>query len=168
MNQWMEPATPPEAVFRSSRFEEGFSMTIGMRRFGLILPLVAGLALAGAGQAAAAKCGNTSAGFNQWVEQMKKEAAARGFSRRTINETLGSVSYRTRTIKADRGQHSFKLSLDQFMAKRGANAIVSKGRRLKQQNQSLFASIERRYGVPPGVLLAIWGMETGFGGYMGN
>jgi len=143
-------------------------MTIGMRRFALVLPLAAGLAVTGALDATAAKCGNTSAGFNNWVQQMKQEAARKGFNQRTINETLGNVSYRTRTIRADRGQHSFKLTLDQFMAKRGANAIVSKGRRLKKQNQSLFASIERRYGVPPGPLLAIWGMETGFGGFMGN
>jgi lytic murein transglycosylase len=143
-------------------------MTIELRRFALVLPLAAGLAVTGALDATAAKCGNTSAGFNNWVQQMKQEAARKGFNQRTINETLGNVSYKTRTIRADRGQHSFKLTLDQFMAKRGANAIVSKGRRLKQQNQSLFASIERRYGVPPGPLLAIWGMETGFGGFMGN
>jgi membrane-bound lytic murein transglycosylase B len=54
------------------------------------------------------------------------------------------------------------------MAKRGAPAIVARGRVLKRSNAALFASIERRYGVPPGPLLAIWGMETGFGNITGN
>lgn len=121
-----------------------------------------------AAPALAAQCGNTSAGFSQWVAQTKKEAAARGFNQRTINATLGNVSYSTRTISLDRNQRSFKLSLNQFMQKRGANAIVSKGKRLKKQHQQLFNSLERQYGVPPGVILAIWGMETGFGGFMGN
>ena len=44
----------------------------------------------------------------------------------------------------------------------------SRGRSLKQSQGALFASIERRYGVPPGPLLAIWGMETGFGSQRGN
>ena len=139
-----------------------------IEKVAMAIGLAAVIGVGGAQQSLAAKCGNNAAGFNAWVEQTKREAAAKGFSQSTINETLGNVSYRTKTIRLDRNQSSFKLSLDQFMAKRGANAIVAKGRRLKQQNQSLFNSIERKYGVPPGVLLAIWGMETGFGGYMGN
>src|SRR5688572_32265330 len=50
-----------------------------------------------------------------------------------------------------------RLSLDQFLAKRGGAAIVARGRTLKQTHAALFASIEQRYGVPPGPLLAIWG-----------
>src|SRR5215204_4535316 len=61
------------------------------------------------------------------------------------------------TIAADRGQRSFRLSLDEFLAKRGASTIVARGRTLKQ-----------RHGVPPGPLLAIWGMETAFGSQRGN
>src|SRR2546421_8508790 len=72
------------------------------------------------------------------------------------------------TINADRGQRSFNLSLDQFLAKRGGPAIVSRGRSLKQSQGALFASIQQRYGVPPGPLIAIWGMETAFGRERGN
>ena len=45
---------------------------------------------------------------------------------------------------------------------------MSRGRALKQSNAALFASIQQRYGVPPGPLLAIWGMETAFGSQRGN
>lgn len=135
---------------------------------GLALCVGAMTLLAASPPAHAAKCGNTSAGFNKWVEATKKEAARKGYSQRTINATLGNVSYRKNTIRLDRSQSSFKLSLKQFMQKRGANAIVSRGKKLKRQNSKLFANIERKYGVPPGVLLAIWGMETGFGGFIGK
>ena len=67
-----------------------------------------------------------------------------------------------------RSQRSFGLSLDQFLAKRGASTIVARGRSLKQSHAALFASIQQRYGVPPGPLIAIWGMETGFGSQRGN
>jgi membrane-bound lytic murein transglycosylase B len=78
------------------------------------------------------------------------------------------TNYASATIAADRGQRSFGLSLDQFLAKRGASAIVARGRGLKQSQAALFASIQQRYGVPPGPLIAIWGMETGFGSQRGN
>src|SRR5690606_28971316 len=63
---------------------------------------------------------------------------------------------------------AFSGSVESFMQRRGAATIISKGRSLKKTNAALFNQIERTYGVPPGVLLAIWGMETGFGSYMGK
>ncbi|WP_375454165.1 lytic transglycosylase domain-containing protein [uncultured Methylobacterium sp.] len=119
-----------------------------------------------AGRADAAQCGNTAAGFEAWKSQFSEEARGRA-SAASLSALIGTA-YSTQTISADRGQRSFKLSLDQFLAKRGATTIVSRGRGLKRQNAALFASIEQRYGVPPGPLLAIWGMETGFGAVRGN
>jgi lytic murein transglycosylase len=120
-----------------------------------------------AGSAAAAPCGNNSAGFERWKQAFANEAQANGVGQRGI-AALMNTSYSAGTIRADRGQKSFKLSLDSFMAKRGGPAIASKGKSLKRSNAALFNAIEKRYGVPPGPLLAIWGMETGFGGFMGN
>lgn len=120
-----------------------------------------------AGSALAAQCGNGPGGFESWKAQTMQEAAARGASSRAI-DALSRTSYASKTIAADRGQKSFKLSLDGFMKKRGANAIVSRGKSVKQQQAGLLAAIERQYGVPPGPLLAIWGMETGYGGFLGN
>jgi lytic murein transglycosylase len=119
------------------------------------------------GSAEAAPCGNTGAGFEAWKPVFANEARARGVGPKAI-AALMNATYSTGTIRADRGQHSFKLSLDAFMAKRGAPAIAAKGRSLKAANAALFAGIEKRYGVPPGPLVTIWGMETGFGTFMGN
>lgn len=120
-----------------------------------------------AAPALAAPCGNTAAGFEKWKRTFAREAKARGIGQRGI-KALMSTRYSYGTIKADRGQKSFKLSLDQFMKKRGAAAIASQGKRFKRSNAALFAAIERKYGVPPGPIIAIWGMETGFGRYMGK
>lgn len=117
--------------------------------------------------AQAAQCGNTAAGYPAWVQQFKQEAAGQGIGRQALN-ALDGTTYATKTIYADRNQKSFKLSLDDFMKKRGAQTIVKRGKVLKQQNAALFAGIEKRYGVPAGPLIAIWGMETGFGAFMGN
>ena len=118
-------------------------------------------------QAQAAPCGSGPGGYETWKQQFAAEAHAKGVGGTGVS-ALMATNYAGATIAADRSLHSFKLSLNQFMVKRGAAAIVARGRAMKQRNAALFASIEQRYGVPPGPLLAIWGMETGFGSQRGN
>ena len=130
-----------------------------------VISFTALIMLAGAAQAAT--CGSTGAGFEKWKTAFAAEAKANDVKPKAI-AALMATSYSKGTIRADRGQHSFKLSLNAFMAKRGAAGIIARGRSLKKSNAPLFASLEERYGVPPGPLLAIWGMETGFGGFTGN
>jgi membrane-bound lytic murein transglycosylase B len=117
--------------------------------------------------AQAAQCGSGPGGFEAWKQAFAGEARGNGIGAAGI-AALMQTNYASATIAADRSLHSFKLSLDQFLAKRGAPAIVARGRAMKQSNAALFASIEQRYGVPPGPLIAIWGMETGFGSQRGN
>ena len=141
-------------------------MTNGRRFKTVIMTALAALALT-AGGAQAAQCGNGPGGFDAWKRQFADEARARGVSASAIS-ALMATHYNNATIAADRGQRGFRLSLEQFMAKRGAGAIVAGGRARKQSDAALFASLEQRYGVPPGPLLAIWGMETAFGAQRGN
>ena len=129
--------------------------------------LVAALLVLSGGPANAAPCGNTSAGFEAWKRAFAGEAQGRGVGPQAIAALMGTT-YSVGTIRADRGQKSFKLSLDQFMAKRGGPAIAAQGKGRKSANAALFASLEKRYGVPAGPLIAIWGMETAFGSFMGN
>ena len=95
------------------------------------------------GEASAAQCGSTAAGFEAWKRQFAGEAQARGVSASAI-AALMATNYSTATIAADRGQRSFSLSLNQFLAKRGGSTIVARGRALKQSNAALFTSIQQR------------------------
>ena len=117
---------------------------------------------------AAAQCGNDSSGFSNWVQAFKPQAVAQGIPPQVVEQAFANISYNRDTIRADRGQKSFKLSFDQFMEKRGGATIIARGKKMKSTHAQLLASIERRYGVPAGPLLAIWGMETGFGSFLGN
>lgn len=128
--------------------------------------LLAAVLALGAG-AAGASCGDDARGFDAWKAAVRAEAVAAGIGPRGLS-ALDATRYADRTIAADRGQRSFRLSLEAFMERRGANAIVAEGRRRKAENAALLAAIEARYGVPPGVLMAIWGMETAFGRFMGD
>jgi lytic murein transglycosylase len=146
----------------------GYQKAENGMRHGKFMGVVAALAVMVGGTAAeAAKCSSTGGNFERWKQSFAAEAKENGVKPRAL-AALMDTTYSTATIRADRGQKSFKLSLSAFMAKRGAPTIVARGRSLKKSNAALFAAIEKRYGVPPGPLLAIWGMETAFGNVTGN
>jgi lytic murein transglycosylase len=113
-------------------------------------------------------CSNDANGFNQWRDAFVKMALTRGISQATLNRTLYAITYDTKVISLDRDQKHFRLSLDEFMKKRGADYVVYKGIQVKAQNRQLLQRIQKRYGVQPGILLAIWGMESSFGRYTGK
>jgi membrane-bound lytic murein transglycosylase B len=141
-------------------------MIRGGRFFAVMLVTMAVVVSTG-GQAGAAQCGNGPGAFETWKREFGDEARAKGIGGTAV-AALMQANYASATIAADRSQRSFGLSLDQFLAKRGASSIIARGRSLKQSQSALFASIQQRYGVPPGPLIAIWGMETGFGSQRGN
>ncbi|WP_323784669.1 lytic murein transglycosylase [Thalassovita sp.] len=130
----------------------------------LVFALLTGLYAA---PALSAPCGNTAAGFTAWKTAFAAEARAAGVRQQGL-AALQGAQYATKTIWADRNQKSFKYSLEKFMQVRGADTIVALGRKRKARNPAFYASLEKRYGVPAGVLLAIHGMETAFGNFMGD
>ncbi len=115
----------------------------------------------------AAQCGNNGGGFEAWKNAFASEAKRAGVGKRGL-QALAGARYATKTIAADRNQKSFKYSLDKFMKVRGAQTIIAQGRKRKAKNANFYAALERQYGVPAGVVIAIHGMETGFGGFMGD
>ncbi|MCU0900767.1 MAG: lytic transglycosylase domain-containing protein [Cypionkella sp.] len=130
------------------------------------ISLALGLAVLATG-AQAAICSDTGGQYEAWKSQFAAEAQAEGVGERGLAALMGT-SYSKATISADRNQKSFRYSLEKFMQVRGSDTIVRQGKSRKAKNAQLYAALEQRYGVPAGVLLAIHGMETAFGGFMGD
>ncbi|MEO0379352.1 MAG: lytic murein transglycosylase [Pseudomonadota bacterium] len=128
---------------------------------------VLGLAIGFSATAASAECGNTSSGFEAWKSGFATQAKRAGVKARGL-DALAQARYANGTIAADRNQKSFRYSLSKFMAVRGADTIVAQGRKRKARSPEFYAALERQYGVPAGVIIAIHGMETAFGGFMGD
>ncbi len=131
--------------------------------------LAAALFALSAAPAVAAPCGNDSSGFAAWLSAFKDEAAASGVSRAVIERALGDVRYDPRVIGRDRGQgHVFKKSFEDFSARLVTPKRVSRGKALMRRHAALLAKIEQQYGVPGAVVVAIWGLETGYGADTGR
>jgi lytic murein transglycosylase len=125
--------------------------------------LVAGLLIAAPGLAAAQSCGNGPEGFGHWLENAKAQAAKQGISRGAIDSALAGVSYDTTVIRLDRNQHSFKLSFEQFYARRVGTALVRRAKERLARHRAVFDRVEQQFGVPREIIVAIWGLETNFG-----
>jgi lytic murein transglycosylase len=130
--------------------------------------LAAVLAILIAGPADAARCGRGPDGFEDWLEGFKQEAAAAGVSRSVIESALAGVAYDHDVISHDRGQRAFGESFSTFAARHISAYAVKKGRNLLRRYAEPLDTIEQRYGVPGPVLVAIWGLETGFGSSTGK
>lgn len=130
-----------------------------------MLAVAGAMLAAAAGAAQAAKCGNDGKGFAAWLEDYRASAEARGMDTGPLN----GIKYDTGVIKIDRTQHkAFQGTLEEFLARRAPASYVAKAKTLWKNNAALFRKIESRFGVQPEVILAIWGMETGFGANSGN
>ncbi len=121
-----------------------------------------------ASSAHAASCGSGGGGFSSWLEQFKRQAIAQGVSTGTVSSALGGVTYDPKVIRLDRSQRSFKLSFEQFYARRVSSSLIGRGRRYMSQHRELLDRMEKRFGVPAGVVIAIWGLETNYGSDRGG
>jgi len=130
----------------------------------MMVCLAATLAAAAGPARAAAPCGGD---FNTWLAGLKQEAAADGISQRTIQSALAGVTYDPAIIARDHAQGVFKQSFEQFSG-RMVPPRLARARNKMLQYGSLLSRIEEQYGVPGGVIVAIWGLETDFGADTGH
>lgn len=126
----------------------------------MLLSLCAMLAVV---PAQAASCGKSAGGFSSWLQDFKGRARAGGISQKTIDRAFAGVTYDRKVIRRDRSQRSFKLSFNQFYKRRVGSYLMKKARGKLRTHARLLAGIEKRYGVPPEILVSIWGLETNFG-----
>lgn len=110
-------------------------------------------------------CGGS---FNGFVNDLKKEARALGYSRGLVNDFFASVSKDQKTLDADRAQGVFQKPFLEFSQRLISSNRLNTGKSKGQEYARVFDRIERDYGVSRGVLLAFWAFETDFGGFQGN
>ena len=91
-----------------------------------------------------------------------------GISRQAIEASLADVSYDESVIEHDRGQGAFHQDFVKFSARRVTPYRVKKGHSMLIAYGEILDQIERRYGVPAPVLVAIWGLESEFGAGTGS
>lgn len=121
--------------------------------------LAAGLATAPLPTANAAAPGD----FTAFVTGMKREARAAGIPAAVLDRAFAGVRANPRVIELDRHQPEFTLTWDQYRSRIVSDARIARGRQLLAQHRPLLDRVRARYGVPPGIIVGIWGLESNFG-----
>jgi len=115
----------------------------------------------------AAKCGGDFDGF---LSQMAQDARAAGVSQGTIDQAFAGVTQDQSVLAFDRRQRgTFNKTFEQYVATRVGPQRINAGKAMLLRHGSLLSRIERQFGVPAEILVAIWGLESDFGkGDMGK
>ena len=119
----------------------------------------------GASPALAQSCGGS---FRNFVDGLKNEAVERGHEPATVDRFFANARKDAAVLKADRAQGVFQLPFVDFSRRLISQNRINKGRAMGQKYASIFAKIEKDYGVSRGVLLAFWAFETDYGTFQGD
>jgi lytic murein transglycosylase len=120
----------------------------------------AAVAISLSAPAFAATCGEGN--FDQFIAEFRKEAAAKGVSKRAL-AALDGLTPDEKVLASDRRQHVFKQTFEEFSARMISRDRMVKASRHIQTHAATFKRAEQQFGVPASVILAIWGLETDYG-----
>jgi lytic murein transglycosylase len=129
------------------------------------LPLMIAFLAALGSASAAAECGGDFGGF---VAGLKSEGAGTGASAAQIDAFFDGVRQDQKVLKADRSQGVFKKTFLEFSKSMISGNRISNGAANRKKYKGTFQRIASEYGVPPGVLLAFWALETDYGAVQGD
>jgi len=101
--------------------------------------------------------------FDQWIAAFRDKAVARGVADDTYTSVMNSIAPDTTGLDAIHNQPEFTQALWQYLNRVTSDWRVSAGKGKAKEYASLFARIEKDYGVTPNIMLGIWGIESAFG-----
>jgi hypothetical protein len=105
--------------------------------------------------------------FEEWLQELIAEAHSRGYSDELIDATLSGLTPIPRVVERDSSQAEFTITLDRYFQTRVTPRIIRLGREQAMEQSAVLRRIRSEYGVSQGVVLAIWGLESHYGGFTG-
>ena len=106
--------------------------------------------------------------FAMWLQDLRAEAVTLGIRAPALDAALTGLQPLPRVIELDRKQPEETFTYAQYLERMLPASRIHKGRRLLNEHRALLQDIGAKYGVPPEVIVALWGMETDFGRLTGN
>ncbi len=106
--------------------------------------------------------------FQNFLAGLRAEARRAGISAATLERALAGVQPNQKVLERDRRQPEFTMTWSQYRALLITDQRIANGRVAFQQNHALLGRVQDRFGVEPGVITGIWGLESSFGTGMGD
>ena len=106
--------------------------------------------------------------FNEWLKNFKVHALENNISELTFDVAMSDVVFLPKVIKYDRFQPEFYEDTKTYISKRSTDQKVRQGSKLYKANENFINSIDKKFFVEKSLLMALMGIETNFGTYVGK
>ncbi len=110
----------------------------------------------------------SNATFAEWRAGFRTRAIAAGIGGDTFDRAFRGVSLNKKVIELDNRQPEFSRAIWDYLDSAVSKTRIATGQRHARNKATLLRGIEQRYGVDHAVVLAIWGLESGYGGNFGS
>ncbi len=97
------------------------------------------------------------------TDNVRARAESENISSDTIDSTVNNLALIPSILKSDKNQSEFKLTLEDYLARTVNPTRIATGKKMRKTYPTLLSRVESRFGVPPHIILAFWGMESNYG-----
>ncbi|MCG8394099.1 MAG: lytic murein transglycosylase [Pseudomonadales bacterium] len=105
--------------------------------------------------------------FDLCVGELRQQALDAGLPAQVVSQHLDDIQLNEKVIELDRSQPEFTSSFADYFTRRVSDTRIETGRQKYREQQALLRALTKEYGIPGHYLVAFWGLETNYGGYLG-
>ena len=106
--------------------------------------------------------------FSEWLAGVKAEALSRGIRPEIVDEALTQIEEPLPVVlERDRAQAEVVQSFETYIARHVSAKMIRTGREAFAANRKILTEVGTSYGVPPAIIVGVWGMETNYGRFSG-
>ena len=106
--------------------------------------------------------------FEEFLSDVRQQAITRGVSTTTLNQAFSGLTPNPKVLKLDRTQAEFSQNFWRYLSSRVSEYRLKNGAEKLKQHQKVLQNNYQKYGVPPHIIVAFWGLETNYGSNTGN
>ena len=106
--------------------------------------------------------------FDDWLADLRQDAKEAGISSATIEASLAGIKPIPEVVELDRRQPEGQLTFQEYNRRVLATSRIERGQALYKQHKDLLQRVARHYGVQARFIVALWGIETSYGGFQGG
>lgn len=106
--------------------------------------------------------------FKNYLLNIRQQARNQGISASTLDQVFSGLKPNPKVIKFDRSQAEFSQNFWRYLSTRVSPYRLKHGANLLEKHQDILQHNYKKYGVPPHIIVAFWGLETNYGNYTGD
>src|SRR5215831_9113147 len=105
--------------------------------------------------------------FDEWLAEIRTEALAKGIRQATLDQAFNGLQPDPVIIARDRTQPELTQSLDDYITARMSPKNMARAAEVAKDDKGMIEKVHSAYGIPGPIMVAIWGLESNFGQFVG-